>query len=152
MTNSLGFLAQTDCVLMLEAGRVVERGTYEELMKREDGSFAQFMSTYLSSTKDDDDEKKQPLQAPPTIVVETVESSSSEEDEEFEENNQEEDEDDEGTQPPKLMPTLSRLISKKSVRFKNSQELVEEMPAAEPPNAKIIVKEKIHTGTVCQQF
>lgn len=49
MTNSLGFLPQTDLILMLDGGRVVEKGTYQELIKHEEGVFADFMRKYLSS-------------------------------------------------------------------------------------------------------
>ena len=48
VTNSLSFLPQADYILMLESGSIVERGTYDELMKI-DGVFKEFIKNYLKS-------------------------------------------------------------------------------------------------------
>nr|UOU03336.1 ATP-binding cassette subfamily C1-5 [Brachionus rubens] len=47
VTNSLGFLPQVDEVIVLENGRVVEQGKYDELIAK-NGAFASFIKTHVN--------------------------------------------------------------------------------------------------------
>ena len=49
VTNSLSFLPETDEILLLENGSIVEMGTYEELLANKEGPFNSFMRLYFES-------------------------------------------------------------------------------------------------------
>jgi len=51
VTNSLSFLPQCDKVCMMKAGKIVEMGTYEKLLGKESGVFAEFIEKYLKDTQ-----------------------------------------------------------------------------------------------------
>ena len=54
-TNSLFVLPHVDQIVVLEAGKVVERGTYKELMANEQGHLVEFMRQYSASqTKEEE--------------------------------------------------------------------------------------------------
>ena len=42
MTHGVGYLPQVDRIYVLKEGRITEKGTYEELLKKE-GEFAEFL-------------------------------------------------------------------------------------------------------------
>ena len=50
VTNSLSFLPQTDEIFMVEDGRIVEIGKYEDLLGK-GGEFAEFIKNYLSNNE-----------------------------------------------------------------------------------------------------
>ena len=50
VTNSLSFLPQTDEIFMLDNGRIVEIGTYDNLISK-GGEFAEFIKKYLSNNE-----------------------------------------------------------------------------------------------------
>ena len=51
VTNSLSFLPQVDEVVMLENGRIIQKGTYEQLSSQH-GPFAQFIQSHLKTQRD----------------------------------------------------------------------------------------------------
>ena len=56
VTNSLGFLSQCDEILVLEHGRIVEQGKYEEL-KSKNGAFYTFIQSHLNEKVVQEDSK-----------------------------------------------------------------------------------------------
>lgn len=58
-TNSLFVLPYVDQVVLLKDGRIIESGTYKELMAKERGQFGDLMRQYFGNQKkDDEDEDK----------------------------------------------------------------------------------------------
>ena len=57
VTNSLSFLPQTDEIFMLESGRIVEMGSYEQLLAR-GGHFSEFIRNFLSNNEASNDEEE----------------------------------------------------------------------------------------------
>ena len=49
VTNSLNFLNQFDGIIMLDEGRVVEEGSYEELVLNKTGPFSEFIKVYMAT-------------------------------------------------------------------------------------------------------
>ncbi|KAJ3417589.1 Canalicular multispecific organic anion transporter 2 [Chytridiales sp. JEL 0842] len=56
VTHQLHFLPQVDRVILLDAGRVVEDGTFEELMSNPDGELKKMMDEFGGMEAKDDDE------------------------------------------------------------------------------------------------
>jgi ABC-type multidrug transport system ATPase subunit len=48
VTNTISFLPQMDEIILLENGRIVEMGTYDELKKQNNGAFVAFLNTSIS--------------------------------------------------------------------------------------------------------
>ena len=55
-TSSLNFLAEADQILMIADGKIVEKGTFNEL-KNKNGEFASFIRSYLTSQNTNDPTK-----------------------------------------------------------------------------------------------
>jgi hypothetical protein len=55
VTNSLGFLPEVDEIFMLDNGEVVEMGSYDALIEKND-HFAQFVHNFVSGNNKDSDE------------------------------------------------------------------------------------------------
>lgn len=49
VTNSLSFLPESDQILMLDNGVIVDHGSYDELMRNSGSPFASFIKTYLDT-------------------------------------------------------------------------------------------------------
>ena len=56
MTNNVTYLPQVDYILMLDAGRVIERGTFAQMMETS-GNLASFVKGFINENEDDDDSK-----------------------------------------------------------------------------------------------
>jgi ABC-type multidrug transport system ATPase subunit len=50
VTNSLSFLPQVDLIFIIDDGKIVESGKYDEL-KNKDGQFAEFIKIYLANNE-----------------------------------------------------------------------------------------------------
>lgn len=50
MTNSLSFLPQTDHIIMLDNGSIVESGSYNQLIDK-DGPFKEFIKAFRTTTE-----------------------------------------------------------------------------------------------------
>ncbi|GAV06011.1 hypothetical protein RvY_16054-1 [Ramazzottius varieornatus] len=55
VTHGVGFLPQTDSIVVLNAGQITEVGCYQTLL-RNNGAFADFLRTYLADPNLDDDD------------------------------------------------------------------------------------------------
>ncbi|OQV14983.1 Multidrug resistance-associated protein 1 [Hypsibius exemplaris] len=62
VTHGIGFLPQTDQIIVMSNGKVSENGTYKELLARK-GVFAEFLLTYL------EEEKEEVMQDPALAAV-----------------------------------------------------------------------------------
>ena len=49
MTHNVTFLPQMDRIVVMEAGRIMETGSYDQLIDQE-GSFAEFLVKHLGQT------------------------------------------------------------------------------------------------------
>ena len=58
VTNSLRFLPQVDEILMLDNGRIVESGTFDQLSSKKDSQFNNFIKTYLDRNINKEEEKE----------------------------------------------------------------------------------------------
>ena len=60
MTNSLNFLPNSDEIVLIDNGSIVDSGSYEKLVNK-NGPFSDFIKTYLESkgSNDLDDEEEQ---------------------------------------------------------------------------------------------
>lgn len=47
VTNSLNFLPQVDCLILVENGKIVDSGSFENLLNS-NGPFSDFYKTFLS--------------------------------------------------------------------------------------------------------
>ena len=57
VTNSLGFLSETDEIVMLENGIISEMGSYEYLIEK-NGTFSKFMSDFFQNSENKEDKNK----------------------------------------------------------------------------------------------
>ncbi len=74
VTHGLQWLPMVDHILVMKEGRVTEAGSYEDLVSREDSSFAQWLSEELKSEmeKEKEREKKEYEAALPAVVSTSV--------------------------------------------------------------------------------
>lgn len=54
VTHGIHWLPMVDTIVVLDQGRIIQHGSYEELLAR-DGPFAQFLKNYLLDDDDFDD-------------------------------------------------------------------------------------------------
>lgn len=57
MTNSIWFLPQVDEIIMLENGRIVEMGSYDELVNR-GGIFSVYLAKHRQEDKEDEENEE----------------------------------------------------------------------------------------------
>lgn len=55
VTHGIGFLPQTDSIVVLNAGQITEVGSYQQLL-RNNGHFADFLRTYLTDPNLEEDD------------------------------------------------------------------------------------------------
>ena len=52
MTHGLQYLPQMDVIYVLKDGSITEEGTYQQLLDRKDGAFAEILKTYTKQEED----------------------------------------------------------------------------------------------------
>lgn len=126
VTNSLGFLSQCDEIILLENGRIVEKGKFEEL-KAKNGALYTFIQSHLNDK-----------------VVEENSKLLVHKHEQFFKNILILDEEIIGEKSDSVVPNSpeSKLPSQ------STRSLVQQSPNKEQKGEKITVKEKIETGKV----
>lgn len=77
-TNNLFVLPHTDHIVVLKEGRIIESGSYNQLIKIQDGHLADFMRQYSGSLTASDDQmldkkEPEPVQCEPTETVNATE-------------------------------------------------------------------------------
>eukprot|EP01132_Coremiostelium_polycephalum_P009679 gene9679-11876_t len=78
VTHAVHYLPFVDRIIMMKDGRIAEVGTFSELLKNEDGPFAQLMShAEKEKVSEEDDEGEAPVATPESEkLVETIDSPS----------------------------------------------------------------------------
>jgi ATP-binding cassette subfamily C (CFTR/MRP) protein 1 len=107
-TNSIPVLEDADFIVLLRNGRILERGTYNQLMAMRGET-----ATLIKSTQSEDSPTNSPMSAS-TVSVDTVETVYAEEEEEEEAIAEEENESDRMTQLEPLRPIASGTPRRKS--------------------------------------
>lgn len=131
VTNSLSFLPQCDEIYMLDNGKIVEIGTYEELLSKS-GGFSEFLKNYLSNDVNEVEEEGEILVSNDSKSENPAENKT------------------DGVK--KLNSSIASLNKSQSHLRKNSstklKDTESENKEKKTKGETIIQKEKIETGTV----
>jgi butyrate kinase len=67
VTHGVGYLPQTDLIVVLSSGTISEVGTYDQLMEN-NGAFAEFLHTYQMDEAQESIEQEQGEQSSKSII------------------------------------------------------------------------------------